>query len=211
MTTQPLLILDRQHAGKRHHPTDMGAQADIDQDGQVEAWEREADLTPVYGVACADLVRARGVECQIIDPAGAGRRADYSERHAQAREIASHRRGPIAYAAMHLNAGGGSYGLVGYDPRSQSGRQLAEAIGAGLESIPVLSGVHVVALERQWSRGIGTIRGIYSGPTNICGVLLEPLFLDCPEHQAYIVDGGLAAVGQAIGRGVLDYFEQANA
>jgi len=201
-----LLILDRQHAGKRSRPDDMGAAADIDGDGTIQADEREANLTPVYGEACAALVRRSGASSLVLDPAATGPRMDYSERHTWACGIAAGRGGQVAYAAMHLNAGGGSYGMIGYDQRSRRGRRLADAIGAQLRTIPVLSRVHVVALAGQWAHGLGTIRGIYRGPPNLCGVLLEPLFIDHPEHQRYIAAGGLVLVGEAIARGVLDYF-----
>lgn len=199
----PLVLLDRQHAGKRSRPGDMGAAADLDKDGRIETWEQEAHLTPLYAQACQRRLAAEGVATILHDPAGAGLQADYPERHRWAVATASRWAGPCLYGALHLNAGGGDYALVGHDPRSRGGRRAAEAIAAELEALPVISRARVVALEGPWLRGLGTIRGIYAGPSNLSGVLLEPLFLDHPEHQAFMRADGLVQVGEAIARGVL--------
>ncbi len=198
-----LLIWDRQHAGKRSRPSDMGAAADVDGDGRIATWEREAELTPRYiqpGIVEAEVW---GLESKLIDPLGAGLQADYPQRHREAVSLAQGRP-RAAYLACHLNAGGGDYALVGHVPRSTLGRALAEAIATELElSIPVISRCRVEALEGRWARGLPTIRGALApGLPGLAGVLLEPLFLDAPEHQAYIHEGGLTAVGQAIARGV---------
>lgn len=198
-----LTIWDRQHAGKRTRPTDMGAAADIDGDGQIEVWEREAELTPIYAEAgMAELTRL-GLASHFIDPKGAGLQADYPARHREAVALAQDRSW-TAYLACHLNAGGGNYGLVGYVPGSTRGRALAEAIAAELQaSVHVISRCRVEALAGNWARGLPTIGGAMSTSAPwLAGVLLEPLFVDAPEHQSYIHQGGLTEVGRAIARGV---------
>lgn len=198
-----LVIWDRQHAGKRSRPSDMGAAADVDQDGQVEVWEREAELTPSYIGPGLSQVRELGADAHLIDPLGAGLQADYPPRHAQAAHLAQPRLW-AAYLACHLNAGAGNYGLVGYDPDSPGGRLLAQHIADELErSIPVISRCRVEALTGRWARGLPTIQGILRGPQQLSGVLVEPLFIDAPEHQAYMTAGGLVEVGRALARGAV--------
>lgn len=198
-----LLIWDRQHAGKRSRPADMGAAADMDGDGRIAVWEREAELTPRYIHAGSVEAEGWGLDSQVIDPLGAGLQADYPQRHRDAVTLA-HGREWAAYLACHLNAGGGDYGLIGHVPGSALGRALAEAIATELElAVPVISRCRVEALEGRWVRGLPTIQGAASPKvTGLAGVLLEPLFLDAPEHQAFILQDGLTVVGQAIARGV---------
>lgn len=203
-----LVIIDRQHAGKRSRPTDMGAQADVDGDGQLETWEREAELTPQYIAAIARAVEAGGHRAVVIDPAGAGLRADYSERHRQAVGMARQwSAGPAWYLAAHLNAGGNDYGLVGHDPRSSDGRRLAGHLSEALAACPVVSRVVTASLEGGWARGLPTVSGIYAGPAHLCGALLEPLFIDSTRHQRYIAAAGLDEVGTLIGEALVSLVE----
>lgn len=208
-----LPFLDRQHSGKRGRgpgetrPEDLGAAADIDGDGIVEVWEREAHLTPVYGMECVRDLAQAGVGSVFWDPAGSGIRNDYWERHRKAIELAETFAGKVPYLALHMNAGGGSYGLIGYDPRSVKGKELAEVVAEHFRSkVTVLDGYcRVQALEGKWSRGLPCIDGVYAGPANICGVLLEPLFIDNPHHQQYINEGGLIEVGSALAEALLEW------
>ncbi len=201
--THPLLILDRQHAGKG--TGNMGAAYDIDGDGRVETWEREANLTPHYIASCQRSLAAMGLPSWGIDPAGAGLVASYPQRHHNARHVARNwTGGPVGYVAAHLNAGGGRHGLVMHDARSHGGRLLAQAIAARLATLPVLAGCKVRALHAG-DRGLSCVSGIYAGPRYLSGVVFEPLFLDCPDHAAYIADGGLEQVGHLLALGFVDW------
>ncbi len=201
MEDAPLLILDRQHGGKRS--PDPGAWADVDGDGKREVWEQEVELTPRYIGPAQIRLAAAGVPSLAIDPQGAGEVVTYAERHRRTIARAKEWPAPVAYGAAHLNAGRGDYGLIGFSARRPADRALAEAIAAELEArVPVLSRCKV----QPWSpavRGWACIAGLDAAPPNLAGVLLEPLFVDHPDHAAWIRDGGLTVVGEAIADGFL--------
>lgn len=202
-----IVLLDLQHRGRRSRPADLGAEFDVDGDGRVESDEREANLTPIYALACADaLGLVGGIEVLLL---AAG---EYAERQAVAVALAANRPSErIAYVACHLNAGGGSYGLVIHDSRSSGGRQLAEAVAVALK-LPELDKV-VVGTTDEFPRAAGTIGGVFSGPPNISGVCFEPFFLDQPRHSsrgavkpaALSEPDGLRRVGAALAVGLLTW------
>ena len=191
-------ILDRQHYGKGGHHEDWGAQADLDRDGMVEAWEREAQLTPVYIAHALRQLAQHGIGARQFE------RGNYGERHRQAVDLAQVWRGTTAYCACHLNAGGGDYALVGYDRRSPAGQALAACIAAQWRKLPVVSRC-VVRPYDSTMRGWSCIDGIYAGPEWLSGVLLEPLFLDCSAHQDFILQGGLEAVGTLLADAIAEW------
>lgn len=213
-----LVVFDRQHAG-RPKPS-LGAGVDLDGDGQVELHEREANLTPFYIAAATAELEAQGYDVALIDPANQGEVADYPERWTQANELASGYDGPVAYLACHLNAGGGDYACALYDQRSGGGKSLAGAVMVAMRQAE-LPGVKR-ALPRscyddrhskvagRWVnangdpawlyRAFNTIKGIYSGPANVSGICLEPLFVD--THQHLLDEDGLAQVGRAVADGL---------
>ncbi len=189
-----LVLLDIQHRGRPSRPGDRGAR------GPAGA---EADLAPWYALACAERLAELGVPALLL---GSG---EYPDRHALARRLASAEDGPVAYAACHLNAGGGDYGLVGHDARSNGGAVLAKAVAGPLSGLPELSGVRVVELwddraePHPWRyRGLATLRGIYAGPARLSGVLLEPAFVDTPQHQPLLAPEGLERLGRALAEGL---------
>jgi hypothetical protein len=102
--------------------------------GVIERDEHEARLTPLYAMACRALAARDKVPVMLIDS------GEYSARHKVAAFYAQN--APFTrwlYVACHLNAGGGNYGLVIHDSRSQAGRLAAESIRAELRSLPGLT------------------------------------------------------------------------
>ena len=212
------LILDVQHAGRPSRPTDTGASYDLDGDGvRGENGEREVDLVEQYVAAAVERCAELGIGCTVL------RVGEYGQRHEEAIRIARGVSGRVAYLAAHLNAGGGAYGLVRPDHRSKLGATLAAAIAAGLSRLPELHrpgglpGCRVEALYPSaaaaaragrdvstaaavgWhTRGWSCIDGVFSGPANLAGVLVEPFFLDSPAHRALTTPEGLRRVGRAI-------------
>lgn len=202
MRRRILALLDIQHRGRSAHPLDYGAAADLDRDGLVEDGEREAELTPFYALACSDVL-GRLDQRVLLITAGA-----YSDRHSAARALAAAWAGPVVYLACHINAGGGTGAIVAHDERSRGGAALARAIVSELGGLPGIARASArpvgarspEAFERRLH---GCIGGIYEGPANLCGVTLEPFFLDQLAHAPLATDEGLRRVGEAIARGVL--------
>lgn len=217
MTMRMMVVLDRQHAGKpgrgpgSGRPEDMGATM---RRPPLPAWH-EADLTLRYIEAARDaLLLHDGIEVRIIDPLTNGPRLSYGARQEMAKWWARKDAGmlldapvPVVYVACHLNAGGGDYGMVGHDPRSSTGRDIARYVADQVEWRLPVSRCRVEALEGRWARGLSCIEGIYSGPANIAGILYEPLFLDHPRHTAAIEAEGLRWAGLALASGLLGWAE----
>ena len=194
-----VLILDRQHYGKPDQD-DLGAGADLDGDGVVELYEREANLTLIYINAAKELAEAEGHTVYILDYGW------YSSRHEKAIEIArEHPDDMCAYIACHLNAGGGDYSLTLHDYRSRGGEKLAKAISLEMSAqVPeIRRHLSQAASPEQWTNGYYTIKGIYAGPGNLSGMCFEPVFMDNVDHQALLTDEGLTILGQALAEGCI--------
>lgn len=219
MTPPPVgIILDIQHTGRKSKPGDLGAAYDLDSDGHPgEPGEREVDLVRGYVSAAFDYART----CKI--PVHEFREGEYGERHEWAIDIARKNPGVRwAYLACHTNAGGGRYALTRHDYRSAGGERLAADIVTALKTLPEIAlhrvaplyptAMAVKANHRDattpseaawWTRGWSCIDGIYAGPSNLCGVLVEPFFGDSAAHKPLTTPEGLARVGRALVDGVI--------
>jgi hypothetical protein len=218
-----LVIFDLQHSGKPRSLDERGAKADIDGDGRISTWEREAELVPFYVAPATRYLAGRGHHV-ALEAFG-----DYHHRHERANQLARELEGvPVAYAACHLNAGGGRSAQLFYDGRSRSGPMLAAHLASELEELPEIRNGQAFASYRDPQPGAGpgenewrgdtskhwtwgawsTIAGIYSGPANIAGVCLEPWFLDQPQHKALALGEGAERVGLAVGRGLARWLER---
>ncbi len=165
-----------------HFPTDPGAVADVDLDGDLD---QERDLARRYMLAAATELRALGVDVLIIED------GTYSDRLR-----AAERAGSDLVVWCHLNAGGGGYGLVLVDARSPaaslSRRWAGSYRAAGDLAIPVAP-VQVRDLH-DGDRGYTLMR------SRLPVVVLEPLFLDRRAHQEIIARGGLLQVAACVVR-----------
>lgn len=187
-----ITIFDWQHQGKPGR-NDRGA---------ISGDLVEVELTRAYGLAAQNALEAAGHEVHWLTEGW------YSDRHKQANIIARDNPDvPVAYVALHVNAGGGTYSLNLHDSRSSGGRALAESIAAEMDS-EELSGVTrtlVQAADASWVRARPTIDGILSGPRNICGTCHEPVFIDNPKHQAHLTAEGLLLLGLILARGIMQW------
>jgi len=195
-----LIVLDRQHSGKPGNRGDRGAMVDLDGDGRLEQWEREAMLTPRYLLHAEAQLLDLGHDVICLSD------GTYAERHARACSYQAD-----VYVAAHLNAGGGDQGLAFYDRRSGAGKVMAGLVAAHLgTNCPELRqwsriachddrpGTHAW-LWRAWS----TIQGVYSGrPVGLC---YEPCFMDTPTHQPLLTAEGLERLGAALALGINDF------
>ena len=201
-----IIALDRQHVGKPHRLSDMGAWGDLDGsgDGEASVLESEAIWTGMYLWHAELALRQMG---HIVYPMSHGR---YSERHKAANEV-----GADVYIAAHLNAitggsrtrsgQGANYAAVFYDHRSSehNGLALAESIGKQLGKLPAIgSRVRIwPARSSDWTRrAFSTISGV-GRPVAIC---YEPAFLDYKPHQSAFFESAesVAVLGRALADGI---------
>ena len=185
-----LVILDRQHVGKPGKDDRGASNGDL----------IETDLTAAYIAAARDALERSGVDVLVLEWGW------YSSRHEYAREAAKAVTGKCAYVACHVNAGGGSYGLVCYDSRSKAGKSLSDAVSATLEPLAGKSRSEAASPE-NWGNAYNTIKGIYEGPGNLSGICYEPGFIDSDDHRGLWYADGLVRVGEALAAGVVDYLE----
>ena len=193
-----IAILDRGH----------GLKADGFDPGVVRGDLREVDLATAYLDVAADILARAGVRVVRLD-SGA-----YTERHKKA--LAAAGSTPALYVQGHVNAGGGSYGLVRPDARSKRGaaaavqvaKSLAEMTGQRTRTDPLYANSQAAeaggrSADKEgswswWTRGHGCIAGVYAGPATICGVLYEPFFIDDPRedwHTRHDLIGSALAAG----------------
>ncbi len=205
------LVLDVGHAGKpRPQHTDRGAVFD----GRVEA-----DLAARYVAAAEAYAATRGVRVHRIQPGPSG--LSYSQRHREAVQLAQRERSVRwLYVQCHLNSASretadgtvghdARYGLVGYDPRSASGRRAAELVGAEVEVtlglLDVIDSARAEAATGGWVRMLSTVAGIYAGPSTIAGICYEPAFIQSDLLERANV---LTAIGEALVDGAVRWAEQ---
>lgn len=176
-----ILILDRQHEGKVSFSTeDRGAYPPNESKLSRSEVARTNEFAHYVNVEA-------GLESLEVITLLYG---DYIDRHRQAINIARKYPGDkFLYAALHVNAGKTTppfYSLIGYDKRSNSGKQWATNIKSKWEAELPGEDVRLLATsanaEETWIRNVySTISGIYSGPNNIFGVCLELAFIADPR------------------------------
>ena len=185
------VILDWQHHGKPGK----------DDHGASFEGLRETDLSSAYINAAKDALELAGVPVLVLAYGW------YSPRHTYAREAAKAVTGKCVYVACHVNAGGGSYGLVCYDKRSGAGKLLSDAVSSELEKL-VGKSRSEAASPSSWTNAYNTISGVYEGPANLSGICFEPGFIDSEENRHLWYADGLVRVGEALAAGILNYLEE---
>jgi hypothetical protein len=162
----------------------------------------ESELAHGYADGLASTLELGGARVLRNDPARALLIGHYWQRHRQALAL-----GARVFLACHVNAGGGRYAQVGYSSSAPPGVLehsigLATRIAAELQGLPRVSGAQVRRLELV--HGSATIRT--GARLGLVALLLEPFFGDSPGHQTqFFPPAGLASVGEAIGRAVLEW------
>ena len=180
----PLIIFDRQHKGRTgKYANDLGS---------TYGTLVETNLTEAYIAAAKARAEAAGVACEVLTT------GEYSTRQATARTRAETVQGRVLYIACHINAGKGTYALVEYDDRSGNGKKAATAMAAAMDA-----GLSQVTSGRaeglsSGDRGFVCLSGIYSGPANLSGILVEPGFIDSSKHASMWTAAGLVTVGNVI-------------
>ena len=77
-----LIFIDRQHAGKPKRPSDRGAGQDLDGDGKVSWWEKEAIWTGKLSIELEILLLEMGYDVLPISD------GSYQTRHARVNNYA---------------------------------------------------------------------------------------------------------------------------
>ena len=184
------VVFDWQHHGKPGKDDHGASFEDL----------RETDLSRAYIEAARDALEVAGVPTIML---GYGW---YSARHAYVREAAKAVTGKCVYVACHVNAGGGSYGLVCYDKRSGAGQRLSSAVSSELGKL-VGKSRSEAASASLWGNAYNTIKGVYEGPANLSGICFEPGFIDSADNRHLWYADGLVRVGEALAAGILSYLE----
>jgi N-acetylmuramoyl-L-alanine amidase len=157
------IVLDVQHMGKPNKPADRGASHNGYQ---------EADLALNYATLAFQELTTKGYETFLITS------GTYAERH-----VWVNRHGIDLYLACHLNAGGGRYSLVEhYYDAGQRTREIAKIMAENFKTVLGTSAGKVWEIPKD-GRGAVCLSG-----TRPSALLLEPLFIDNPQHQIIAVE-----------------------
>jgi hypothetical protein len=190
-----IVFLDRQHVGQISHIKSMGAAADLDHNGETSISETEAYWTGYLSLALETNLREMGHDVISISD------GSYQERHSRVNEYTARYNGKACYFALHLNAGGGSYGAMFYDYRSTAGSILADKIAESMErELREISTVKKIpASPADWTKNAYyTIKGV-GAAVAICS---EPLFIDNDQHQKLLTYDGISKLAWAMAKGI---------
>lgn len=197
----PKIALDVQHSGRGGiHAGDRGARF-TNHAGGV-AWESE--LAAAYARAARHELEAAGATVLTNGPNNLA--GPY-----QARQREAGAWGAVAYLALHVNAGGGSYAraswpVPGFPGISYSQIEraagLAQSLCTELRGLPGIKHADPLLLKRS-DRGAVCIAWT---PAPVAPILLEPFFGDGPALEL-LEAPGLKLVGEAIARGVLAWWK----
>jgi hypothetical protein len=192
------VAVDVQHLYKTSNPLDRGAIFDLPGGFHLS----EAQAVTVYAQALCTWLMARGAAVLTNNPAGKVMVGSYYRRLKEAQKWDAH-----AYLACHLDAGNGSYALLGH-VAGTSGSGLGTRIGWRLcEDFPEILSYKGIAMSEK-TRGYVCIAGF---PTDRAAVLVEPFFGDNQRQQSLLSSPRLVAVGESIGEGVARWWESIKA
>jgi len=161
-----------------------------------------------------------GVGCGIHDaptPCPKGHPAEhYRHRVAEGLRSAGARRvGRCVVLHLHLNAGGGRYGMTLTDSRSAGCGAIGAAIDAQLRTLAGITAPGAAPTMANFPRSTGLIETVWREGKAWPGItshalVCEPAFVDQPLHQPLLAGGakpggsphGLNAIAAAIARGI---------
>lgn len=190
-----IVFIDRQHAGKPDRLNDRGATVDCDHDGSPDM---EAMITARLAIQLEQLLMLHG---HMVMPISDG---TYTQRHKRVNEYAAmYPDQHCIYLAMHLNAGGGTYGAFFHHHASKQGAALANHIGRQMmqNNIDITDCKTIAAHPSGWTKNaFYTIRGV-GRPVALC---CEPVFMDSPRGKLDNIT--LARIADAMATGIHQYF-----
>jgi len=190
-----IVFIDRQHAGQINKLKTRGATYDVDGDGVLD---REALITGEIAIKLEKILLLLGIDVMPISD------GKYSERHQRVNEYAAmYPNRKTIYLAMHLNAGGGSYGAFFHHYASASGEKLAKQMCAEMIGNDIVKTCKAIeARPNDWTKNaFYTIKGV-GRPVALC---CEPLFMDNDEHAKMLNNDGIHAIATAMATGILKW------
>jgi len=186
--------VDVQHLYRANHPGDRGAKYRLADGTSVF----EASAATLYAQALTGWLRSRGAEVLTNDPVKGILVGIYPRRQREALAW-----GADAYLACHLNAGGGAYGALELLASDVSrSRPLAQRIAAELTAA-----IAVPCRTVDLALGVRGTVCIEVFAVQRPALILEPFFGDYPPHQKLLSAPNLSLVGEAIGRGLADWWQ----
>ena len=190
-----IVFIDRQHAGKPNKLDDRGASVDVDGDGKIDL---EAIITARIAIQLEQFLMLQGHHVMPISD------GTYKQRHARVNEYAAMYPNEICiYLAMHLNAGGGTYGAFFHHHQSTNGAKLADHIGHCMmqNNIDISDCKTIAAHPEGWTKNaFYTIRGV-GRPVALC---CEPVFMDSPRGN--LDNLTVTRIADAIAAGIHAYY-----
>ena len=192
-----IVILNRGHGQKTPDRFDPGA---------TYGTLREVDLVDLYFEAMQADLGTAGVKVRLVYA------GSYRKRNARAKFIAaknSDMRIVHCYGHVNSNNPPGQYGAYFYHPKSRLGKLAAETIAAEFEGWPEFDRVRVFSADyNKWRNPYNVLRESYDAPPNLCGVLLEPYFIQHPKHLEFTTSDGARRVGSAIAAGLIRFLDR---
>ena len=148
----------------------------------------------------ADVCRSRGgSRVSVHDSPQHGPWTYQSRREAAHEAIGA---GPGVVLHLHCNAGGGSYLMSMHDPRSSTGKTMAESWRDAAQGLAVsVNGKAIVreATRPTWDNAANLLVHSYaSTPAGVAAVLLEVGFVDCSDHSPLWGNAGVSLVADTI-------------
>ena len=190
---------------------DPGASALVrDSEGRAETLIEE-DRVRMLAPRLAARLAAAGFACGIHDAAGPSPGTDpgrsYRQRCAAgARAATAKGCGSMLVMHLHINAGGGRYCAAIHHPGEPSTPLWAAAIETQLATLPGVVRRREQSTVASFPRADGLIKaawGAGSPSLRVHAIVLEPLFIDTPDHWRHLSDGGLDLVADRIAAGLV--------
>jgi hypothetical protein len=205
-----LLVLDIQHIGKPHNPTDRGVYWPLESRGVHKPsppHHYEAAKVLQYVAAATESAAVDGTPTVVLCQ---GR---YPDRHRKVGELARIHGAPILYVACHLNIMPGeprhTFGLVAHDARSRDGAAAAAVLASHLRTETDNPDVRVRSIgpsaPEVWQRNVfSTYAGIWRAPARVVGVCYEPAHINDTTRTSA---EGLAKIGHALAVGAAEWLQ----
>jgi len=167
--------------------------------------ECERDLVLRYGTVLAIALAAEGIAVRCLFEGG------YRDRQETAGL-------PDCYLSLHCNAGRGDYSLTVYESGDADAGALSEHISRSLADLPELRRSIRGIWDSDRKPGETSHGAVVFGdrgrdavrftPAEVPAVLVEPFFIDQPDHAGLRTQEGLERVAAAVARGVIAWMDR---
>ena len=183
-----------------------------DSEGRPETYI-EDDRVRTLAPRLASRLIAAGLGCGIYDAAGPSPASDpgRSYRHRCLSGVAAANAQGFTSCLvlhLHLNAGGGNYAAAIHHPGEASTPRWAAAIETALAAVPGIKRRREQSTVAAFPRADGLVQAAWAAgrshpSVRVHAIVLEPAFLDQPDHWRHLSDGGLDVLADAITAGLV--------